>query len=208
MKPLSDFYPQVQPYISNVPAPTMDLALVTAATSFCQDTKAIHARQPVFSTSYGVQSYTVTPPTDQRVCAARDVWVNGRHLRPWMRDQSPGPDDAMGQPTHFYGYQTGSGFAVVLYPTPDDAYDVIVDAAFAPVRSAASLDDNLFELWIDAIRAGALAHLHAIPGQPFSDMNLAANFGMSFMAHTAKAKRKASFGGVEGGLRVDPRPIV
>jgi len=139
----------------------------------------------------------------------RHIWRNGQKMYPKGADSMPAPSDNHGTPLFYFGRHQAGRFEIGVYPTPDDnSYELVAEVAFVPERDALSLDDDLYELWIDAIRVGTLAYIYAIPGQPFSDLQLAAHYGASFLAKTADAKRRLSFGRVETSHTIKQRPMI
>lgn len=208
MRPLRDFYPKIQPYITGCPEPTLDSALVDAAIAFCQDSQVIHQHTPLFTTEVNRSAYELESPTDQRVSTVRKVWIDGHKISPVPTDQVAPSSESRGRPTHYWGQRGETGFELVLYPTPDDSYTVVADVAFCPTRRATQLDDDLLELWSDAIRSGTLARLWSIPGQSFSDMASASMAAVSFSRQSAEAKRRGDNTRVAASHTVRPRPFV
>lgn len=208
MKPLSDFYSRITPWVVGCPEPTINQALVDAAVRFCEGAKVIHQRTDPVSTQANVSTYEVDSPTQQRVGTVQDVFCNGKPLTPLVGDARPSPSDRTGTPTHYYGGRADSVFMVHLYPTPDAAYTLQVDASFVPVRTATSLEDELLERWVEAVAVGALAQIFSIPNQPFSDPSQAAAASMAFTGLTMQARREAGRTQIEGSDRIRPRRFV
>lgn len=207
MKPLSAFYSRIQPFLVGCPEPTIDQALVDAAIRFCEDSKAIHERGEPFLAQAGVSGYEIEAPTQQRVTSIRDVFVNGKRVNPIVGEVVPPASSNTAKPTHYYGSRVGGEFLLQLYPTPDAAYEVVVDAAFAPVRNATQLDDDLLDLWVEAMVVGVIAKCAVLPNQPFTDIAAASAAGISFTGLAAKARREAGRTRVEGSDSIRPRPF-
>lgn len=208
MKPLSDFYSRITPWVVGCPEPTINQALVDAAVRFCEDSKVIHQRTEPILTQANVSTYEVEVPTQQRVGTVLDVYCNGKPLRPLVGDARPNPSDRTGTPTHYYGVRTDSEFLVQLHPTPDAEYSVQVDASFVPTRTATSLEDELLERWVEAIVAGTLSKLFSIPNQPFSDPGQSAAAAVAFAGLSMRARREAGHTRVEGSDRIRPRRFI
>lgn len=205
MKPLSVFYSRIKPFVATCPEPTIDQALLDASIRFCEDSKVIHEVGEAFTTVATVGAYEVESPTDQRVTSIRQVWCDGIPIAPLMGDTSPAALTTTGTPTNYYGTRVGSEFLLQLYPIPDKACSITVDAAFCPTRSATQVEDDLFDLWAEAIINGALARIMSIPDQPYSNPERASGAAMSFNGLSARAKREAAFNRVEGSTTVRPR---
>lgn len=208
MVPLSAFYSRIKPYVVGCAEPTIDQALVDAAVRFCEDAKVIHAVSDPFTTAPGEPEYSLDAPLQQRVGVVTDVWCDGVPLAPLVGDGRPNPADGTGRPTHYHGVRAAPGFALRLFPVPDRAYEVVVDVAFVPQRSATALEDDLFDLWVEAVVAGTLSKLFSIPSQPYSDPAQAVAAGIAFNGLAMKARREAGRTRVEGSDRIRPRRFV
>lgn len=208
MKPLSAFHSRIQPFLVGCPEPTIDQALVDAAIRFCEDSKVIHERGEPFSTRDGQSGYEVDAPAQQRVTSVVEVFCDGQYLRPAVGDNLPPVSAQGGKPTHYFGSRVGGEFLLQFYPTPDKAYQIIVDAAFTPVRGATELDDDLFDLWVEAMVAGTIARCAALPNQPYSDASGAASAGMAFARLSGMARREAGRTRIQGSDRIRPRTFV
>lgn len=207
MRPLSDFHPKILPYIQGCPEPALNLALVDAAVDFCERTRAIHQKSDLAITSPGQRTVDIDSPPFQRIVNIRALWLDERKLNPLPAEYAPGPTEATGTPSWYWGNRVDSIFSVELYPTPDARYNLVADVAYCPTRDAVQLEDDLFDLWIDAIRAGTLARLFSIPGQIFSDLNVATGWGQGYARAAADAKRRADNTRIVSNHTVRPRPF-
>jgi hypothetical protein len=208
MKPLREFHPKILPYVSGVPEPTLNTALIDAAVRFCEDTKVIMERTYPFTTTQGVLGYELDSPAQHRISNIERMWCNGHRMSALPSNRTPDEEVAEGTPRFFYGRRQDERFEVALFPVPDGEHSITAEVVYCPTRTATALDNDLLERWIDAIRAGTLAYLHGIPGQPFTDITMSASYGMAFLAKSAEAKRSMSFGRVSTSHRVNPRPLI
>jgi hypothetical protein len=204
MRPLRDFHPKILPYIQGCPEPALELALVDAAIDFCERTRVIHQKTEPFFTVANLPVVELDVPQFQRIVNVRSLWIDGRKLNPLAAEQAPGPTTATGKPSWFWGRRTDSLFELEFYPTPDARYTLVADASYCPTRDALQLEDDLFDLWIDAIRAGTLARLFSIPGQLFTDMTAALAWGSGYQRALAEAKRRADNTRVMGSHAIRP----
>jgi hypothetical protein len=97
--------------------------------------------------------------------------------------------------------------SLVFDKIPDDCYRLDLEVALKPARNATQLDDDLYNRWIEAVVAGALARLYMVPGQPFSD----ASAGLYQTGRAARlavnARIEGSYGRVRGTMAVKFRPL-
>lgn len=206
MKPLSDFYTRIQPHAALVPLPTLDRALVDAAITFCEDSRAIRQRLDPFDTVPTVAGYELDANPQQQVAHVLKVWFDGIELTPLTDSFGPAPNDTEpGTPQAYWTSRADSQFVLNLWPAPDRIGTVVVNAAMRPVREATQLEDDLLDLWADALTAGALGRVLSIPGQSWTDVVAAAGAQTAFMAHAQRAKVRSEFGRQVASMRVRPR---
>jgi len=206
MRPISDFFPRVLPYVPGCPQPVAEQAILDAAIVFCEDSLVIRERFSAFNTDPGIADYGLTTPSDTQVARLLAVYVNGTQIPAWVSDPPP-PAVGSGAPTTYYTTRSDGVFKLELYPIPDRAYEITVEAALRPTRDAATLDSDLFGLWSDAVVSGAIGRLSSIPDQPFSDLARAgaAQLTAAFMGR--KARTENGVGRVKGVSRVAQRPL-
>lgn len=193
MKPVSLFMPRVLPYVMGCPEPMAIQAVVDYAIAFCEDSLVIRQKLDPVTTSPGTASYELDSPAGQQVARVLQVWV-GQELIHVTASDAPAPvNPPTGRPRACYTTRTDSTLELVLFPPPNAVYTVTVEAALRPVRDAAALEDDLYNLWVEAIRLGAIGQLMQVPGQAFSDPMR----GMDMAARALQLSRKAR---IEGGL--------
>jgi hypothetical protein len=207
MKPISEFFPRVIPYVPGCSEPLAQQALLDAAIVFCEESQVIRARLDEFSTVADQVSYELDAPAQQQVARVLEVRVDGRPIPMVMAEDVGMITDAVGRPMACYTDATESEFVLRLFPVPDGAYPVQVRAALRPTRTATSVEDDLFNLWSDAVVSGALARLMAVPAQPFSNPALAGGYSAAALSAARKARVEGSFGRVRGSTGVTQRPF-
>lgn len=207
MKPISDFFPRMLPYLPGCPEPVAEQAILDAAIAFCESAQVLRAELPLFNTTPGVAVYALMAPAQHQVARVLDVVVGRRALSAAPSDLSGLPSDAHGAPATYFVRAHAGGFQLHLHPRPDEGQPIRANVVLRPTRTATQLDPTLFDLWADAVLAGATARAMAIPGQPFSDPH-------GSMAYSAAAFRAASRARIEGGtghvrpsLRVKSAPF-
>jgi hypothetical protein len=94
---------------------------------------------------------------------------------------------------------------IALYPTPDQVYDLLVTAIVQPKENSASLPDTGLVKYRSGIEAGALAYLHSVPGQPWSDAQMAEMRRREFQSSINNAKAEVQRAFNTGSVRARPR---
>lgn len=211
MAALSAFTQFIAPYAIGVAEPTFERALLDAAARFCRDSLAIQESKDI--------TITADTPTFTLSASTGLVPVEVMSLRIGSRDITPQPQDRL---SDYYGVDwrvsTGSEpqwftldsetvLRVVPYlPAGAASLAAVAQIAVAPSRSATALPDALLDTWIDAITAGTLARLYAIPNQPFSDKDASVFQGKLYNYEVGKAKAKATTSFTRAPLAVRPVP--
>jgi hypothetical protein len=109
-----------------------------------------------------------------------------------------------GTPAYLYQKNPYSA-SISLYPAPAAGSALVVRASFSPLRAATSLDDVLFDKWVTAICAGALAYLYSQPGQPYTNVAQVAQMRAAFEAGVSSAVNRTTKGAVRASIQVSPR---
>ena len=207
MKPLSEFYPRILPYLPGCPEPMVDQVLLNSAIEFCEMSMTLRQNLDSFRTVVGKVEYDLDPPTKNHdINRVMGVTVDGRELSPGLfeaiRNDLP---TAVAIPRGFYTDRTDNTFTLRLSPPPDKVYPVTVSVTLRPSRTAVLLDDDLYNIWVDPIVSGAIARAMQIPDQPFTDLARAQELLMSAAKQTNSSRIEGNYGLVRGSMRVRAR---
>lgn len=212
MKAIADFLPRVTPYAVGCSDPMAAQAVVDAAIAFCEDSLVLRELIDPFPTVVGEASYELEAPSQQQVARVMEVWVDGYQLEavPYegldaLRGSAYSDTPQTGQPRAFYTTRKGSELLLHVFPLPDKVQTLRVEAAMRPMRNARMLEDDLYNLWLEHIVAGALARIKSIPDMPFTDIAGAYALSMSATSMARRARIEGSYGRVKGNLTVRPR---
>lgn len=206
---IDEMFPRVMPYASGCSEPMARQAILDSAIYFCEQTLVLRQSLDNFSTIKGLVDYDLESPNRQmRISRVLSVSIDGRKIKGLYEEDMPLLGDQKGKPTCFYTSRTDSELVLKLYPEPDKKYDVSVTVALAPTRSATALEDDLHNLWVEGVAAGAVSILTKIPNMPFTNTDLAFMKDVEGSRCIQKAKSESYYGRVRGGTRVKTRPIV
>ena len=206
VKQLTDFLSRLIPMVPGCPQPVALQALRDAAIDFCERTMIVrHVTDPV-TVRPGEPTYDIDLPSESAVVRVLNVWYGGSRLElaPAQTVTAHGAyviGGDLGSPTAAYVLEPAT---VRLFPVPDARQDraLIVQAATKPTRTAKSVAAILFDDWAEAIVGGALARLAVMPGNSFSNPDMAALGASQFLAGVNAAKLEARKGRVVGDVRV------
>ena len=182
-------------------------AIVDAAIQFCESTMVIRQHLDPIVLVADQRTYDLDAPSQQEVARVMRAAVDGMEisLTPLAYETMGTP--SRGRPFALAVTRLDSYPEIQLAPIPDAEYTLVVDAALRPKRTATSVADDLWNLWLDAIVAGAVSAVQRIPSQPFSDPTGAAQRHAEFRSHISRARVDASMGKVQSALRVKARPF-
>jgi hypothetical protein len=207
MRPLSDFYSRILPWVPGCPEPTANQALVDAAILFCEDSLVLREKLEPFQLEVGKDAYELDAPAQQQVARVLSAQIDGYACAVVPAEDSVFPMVVTGKPTAVYTTRSGSEFLLHTNPIPDAAYWAEVQVALRPLRTATQLEDDLFNLWAEAVVSGAVSRICSIPNQPFTDLATSANAAMHAARWSNKARIEGSSNRTRGQLSVQQRPL-
>lgn len=211
MTALSAFRPWVAGQAPTATDPMIDRCVLDACIEFCDRTLVVKRMLTPISTVADVAGYALAAPAGESVAHVMRLWADGAELVPLDEDGLAGPQgfvasvpgvtsDRAGMPRYFNETDPGS---ISLYPRPDAVYTLNVRAALRPLRTATSVDSQLFEDWVEAITSGALARLFAVPGDLLNPV-LAKYHAGNFQQFVDRAQLQASRGRTRATLSITP----
>ena len=203
MQSLEKFLPRLLPQVPGCPHPLALQSLLDSAIEFCEETGAIQVTCELQPIEVGVPDYDTDTPVGTEIARLLSVTVRGRALH--LAAHPPHPGDG-GHPRIAYVNEDGG---VSLFPTPgpDSDGNIAIRLCTRPTRDAKSLDNMLYSKWLEAITAGALYRLASTPGQPFTDMALAAASLGKFLYYLNRGRIEARRGSAAVDIRVHNQPF-
>lgn len=200
---LDALFPLVLPEVLGCPDPTLMLHLTMAAQRFCVESGAWVVMADEQITSDGVLEYDVEPATDAMVVRVRDVWLNAS-LLPAVPMTS-----AFGRTGPVTGYTHYDDRSLLrLNGNPATGERLQMRLVMAPKTTSTTLPDALALRYQTAIATGAKASLMAIPGQAWSNPQLAGYHAQAFERAIGSARIEAVKDGVDAPLTVKRRCFV
>lgn len=183
-------------------------AVLDAAIEFCENSMVIRDIMDAGAITAGEATYALSAPAGQRVSRVLQAWLDGEPLAPTLADSLNMADATTGTPGRFYITRYGSGHLLNLYPNPRLSGGLLrAEVVLCPTRSATMLEDDLCDLWVDAVVSGAKARLMLIPDQPFSNNSLGMYHTSAALALIRRARIEGAKGQVRGSMRVAPHPF-
>jgi hypothetical protein len=194
----------VVPNANGCPLPVVRQKVRAAAIEFCRLSRAwrhlgltpLDAVASQQTYVIGTSAATGTLPADTAVAHIFQVNYNGVPLDPLTPAQLKGKGDLWfseeGDPEAFACFKDGQ-FSLWRIPGASTAGAIVVpDVALEPSQAAATVDDMIFQRYREAVAKGALARIHAMPGKPYTDLQLAGALDRDFRAEAGSANVGAS----------------
>lgn len=98
-------------------------------------------------------------------------------------------------------------YIILPLPGADEVYQCRMFLALKPKRSASGMDEVIFDELEEAIMHGALQHLLVLPGQAWSDRELAAYHAKQYAFQIAERRARANLGTNRGMMRARMQPF-
>lgn len=168
---LIDIIPDIAQIARKCPPATLVRALNRAAREFCKQTRWMRLTLQG-ETEADTQLYSMGADQDLEIIGLKAVSSAARtgNTRARALTVSTPTGWLPGQPTgapQRYAYVPEA--MVALNPTPDAIYDLLLTIVVQPTLASNSVPSQLLVRWDRAIKDGALAYLHDIQGQPWSN---------------------------------------
>lgn len=169
--PLIDIIPDIAQICRKAPNATLIRALNRSTREFCKQSRWMRFAL-VGATEIGTQLYSMGSDPDLEIIGLKAVSSAARtgNTRPRALAVSVPTGWLPGQPNGApmrYAYVPEGQMA--LNPTPDKVYDLLLTIVVQPTLAANSIPGQLLTRWDRVIKAGALAYLLEVPGQPWTD---------------------------------------
>lgn len=195
---LSAFLTEVSHLIPGCPDPTAISAVRNAAIEFCTATNQWQETQDEVAVTSTDFPYDLVGIAGAKVTRVLSVSVDGRNVTPISMDELDAREYSWrtrtsAVPSRFYHPNPDQ---ISLFPLPSQSVDLIMRVAYAPTRTAATIDGFLHDNYLEEIAAGALSRLLSVPERPWSNAVLGEYYNNIFERAIALAAADAnqSFG--------------
>lgn len=208
MLAVSTFFPRIAQHVSGCSDPSMAIAVVDACIDFCETSMALRQFLPDTTCSVGVFAYTLATSDDEAVSRILSVKIDGGAILPIpLETGAYAAPVENSTPTGYYTTRADSLLLLNLYPPPDDDYTLSVEVALKPKRTATQVQDDLFNLWGEAVCQGALSRLLAVPNTPYSDPAGAGAYKILALSAARHARIEGVVGRVQASRSVAAVPF-
>lgn len=207
MKPLSEFLTRIQTHVMNCPEPTILQATLDTCIAFAEETEVLRESLDPITTVREQADYEITVPSQTRIGRFTQIYIDGLQGTLLPREMASALRRGPARPTKAFTRRSSGQFFLTMDPTPDDAYEVILEAILVPLRNATQVDDDFLELWMDGIVNGTVARLKLQKGNAWTDEMGAGMHEAVYRTEVGRAEREAKLGRVAGSLKVTMKPL-
>lgn len=200
-KAAATFIPEILPYAPACPDMAIEANVISAAIKFCEDSKAWQYNMDPMVAVAGLGEYDLEPPAASVVDRIHTVTHNGLPLEPvtmkTMDERVPKRTTYTATPKF---YLKNSSTTLLLGPIPAATLSggLRIRLVLKPVRTATSLNDELYNDYFEAILRLALYRLLSIPGKDWSNPVAAREQLALYDVELRRAKQRARQ--AEGGF--------
>lgn len=213
MTALTSFYPRIIPYLPGCPEPTAGIAVIDACAEFAEATDLFQVTTDPVQINANTNAYDLDLPSGTRLVRVLRAWYGSTPLEIVPSTDVSTPlaynltvaDSSAVRDTPKLAYNKDSTLYVYPIPLTTTANALTTVLSVAPARSATSVDDTFYDVWVDAICSGAIARLATIPHQSFTDASLAVVHRAEFLRACTKAKIESTRGRAASSVAVKAR---
>lgn len=144
---LSQFKPLIHLDAPGAPTDLVDLHLMNTVTHFCRESLIVNKLMTEITTAAGDRDYSVTVPSGYKVALVYLLKLDNVIINPW--------------------FETTTSFK--LEYAPQAGQTLTGRLALYPERTETTVDDILYDDYLEAIVSGTLARLMAQPGKDWSN---------------------------------------
>jgi hypothetical protein len=169
------FLPEVLPYVHDVPEVVAVQAIRNACIEFCEETHYLQENLDPITGLINIGLYDLDAnDSNYKVVEIMQAYYGDQLLIPKSQEQlnqiyrTSNWENLSGNP-YYYFRTRASEIRLVTKPIVTEANKLNVKAAIAPKRASTTVDDELFERFLEYISYGARARLYNTPNQPYYD---------------------------------------
>jgi hypothetical protein len=198
----SDLVPQIMPSVPGASQPLIVNQIRATAVEVCERTLAWRYELADVALVQATYSYAYVPPSGAEVHSIFTASINtnivlkNATMETFQRQWPDYPSsDATKQSSPQY-FMTISPNAYQIIPVPDGAttYTLKMHAALRPTKASTGFDEIFFNDLEQVIIHGVLQELLVLPGQMWSDRELAAYHAKQFVFGVAERRARATLG--------------
>lgn len=168
MKTWDQFFPDILVHVPGCPDPTVEHAVLRAAQEFLDTTRVWKIWLDDTATVADQTEYFLPLESNSELVRLERATLDGRQID--VRAEEDLPADWRSYPnTLSTGVHSTDRKTMVLLPAQQSGLVLMVQASLKPSETATGVENDLFDLYREAISAGAVARLKDEVDKPYTD---------------------------------------
>lgn len=203
------FLPEVMPYVHDVPEIVAVQAIRNACIQFCEETHYLQENLDPIAGQENVGEYDLDAnDSNYKVVEIMQAYYGDQLLIPKAQEElnqiyrTSNWEDLKGNP-YYYFRPRASVVRLVTKPVITEQNKLKVKAAIAPKRSSTTVDEEIFERFLEYIAHGARARLYNTPNQPYYDPKTAMEYTKRFNDEMAEVRTRVYKGLTRAAARIE-----
>jgi len=183
MTAYAELLPDILPHVASCPVPTITRALQIVGQDFFQRSEAHRYNITPTTLNVGVENVSVTIPAGTRIVCPLTMYCDGERLATTNEDilaMDYGDWRSLSAAPRFVMTNDTVANGLVVALPPNQTYTLTGRIALKPTRAATEIDDEMFELYGDALLDGVLQRLLMMKNTEWYDPNLASYYQNEF----------------------------
>jgi hypothetical protein len=197
--------PHILPLVPGCPTPVAEITLRGVLADFCAYAPLVQQVLDPIDVVAGQALYDVDLLYGIKMTVVLEAYYQNQRMQVIRRD-----DDAREGGTAPFALRQGADDSFTLYPTPqaDEPGAIILRVATRPTHQATHVDDVLLREYGYEIGCGVAARLMLMPGQLYSQLDLAPTYQTIYVLARTNARIRAESGFGMSGNSVRPRRFI
>ena len=203
------FLPEVMPYVHDVPEIVAVQAIRNACIEFCEKTHYLQENLDPITGINGVGLYDLDAnDSNYKVVEIMQAYYGDQLLIPKAQEElnqiyrTSNWENLSGNP-YYYFRTRESEIRLVTKPILTEANKLNVKAAIAPKRASTTVDDEMYERFLEYISFGARARLYNTPNQPYYDSKTSMEYTKRFYDAIAEVRTRVYKGLTRTAVNVE-----
>lgn len=203
------FLPEVMPYVHDVPEIVAVQAIRNACIEFCEKTHYLQENLDPITGLKDIGNYDLDAnDNNYKVVEIMQAYYGDQLLIPKAQEElnqiyrTSNWENLSGNPYYYYRPRSGE-IRLVTKPIITETNKLNIKAAIAPKRSSTTIDDEMFERFLEYISFGARARLYNTPNQPYFDAKTSMEYTKRFYDAIAEVRTRVYKGLTRTAVNVE-----
>lgn len=208
------FLPEVMQFVRDVPEVVALNAIRNSCIEFCQETRYIQQHLDPMAGVATIGTYDLEANDGTyKIADIIECWYGEQFLVPKSIEQltqiyrTTNWNTLDGNPYYYYR-PSSQEIRLVPYPKVTEANKIRVLAALKPSRASTTIQEEIFERFLEDVACGARARLYNTPNQPYFDPKSAMEYLKRFNDVMADVRTQVNKGLTRASVQIEFQRLV